>query len=117
MGFELGNQEAKKGDHKNKRRFAAELNLAISAVDLSDPNGATKLRKIADALIEKAITDKDVSAIREIADRIDGKVPQAVVGDDEHDPLRLVHRIERVIVKAANPDSGDIPAASDAGPV
>jgi len=34
----------------------------------------------------------DVSSIREIADRLDGKVPQAVVGDDEHDPVGIVFK-------------------------
>lgn len=29
-------------------------------------------------------------AIREIADRLDGKVPQAVVGDSEHDPVQFI---------------------------
>jgi hypothetical protein len=42
----------------------------------------------------------DMQAIKELADRMDGKVPQAVVGDDEHDAINLVHRIERVIVNS-----------------
>ncbi len=41
----------------------------------------------------------DVPSIREIADRFDGKVPQAVVGDDEHDPINLVAEIRRTIVR------------------
>jgi hypothetical protein len=41
------------------------------------------LRKVAKALMHKAEAG-DVQAIRELADRLDGKVPQAVVGDDEH---------------------------------
>jgi hypothetical protein len=28
-------------------------------------------------------------SIREIADRLDGKVPQAIVGDDDEDPIRV----------------------------
>lgn len=63
------------------------------------------LRAIARALIAKA-TDGDMPAIKELADRTDGKVPQAVVGGDEDsDPIKLVHRIERVIVDAPNRDS------------
>lgn len=31
----------------------------------------------------------DVQSIREIADRLDGRVPQAVVGDDGEDPVSL----------------------------
>lgn len=44
------------------------------------------------------------ASIKEIADRLDGKVPQAVVGDDDHDPVSVIHRIERVIVKPENQD-------------
>lgn len=40
----------------------------------------------------------DVPAIREIADRLDGKVPQAVVGDGEHDPINFIAEVRRVIV-------------------
>jgi hypothetical protein len=29
----------------------------------------------------------DVAAIKEIGDRLDGKVPQAIVGDEEHPPV------------------------------
>lgn len=32
----------------------------------------------------------DTTACREIADRLDGKVPQAVVGDSEHDPVQFI---------------------------
>lgn len=39
----------------------------------------------------------DVPALKEIGDRLDGKVPQAVVGGDETDqPIRHVHRVELV---------------------
>lgn len=59
------------------------------------------LRMIALALIEKA-TSGDMQAIKELADRTDGKVPQAVVGDSEMDPINIVHRIERAIVRPAD---------------
>ena len=63
------------------------------------------LRWNARQLLEKG----DVPAIREIADRLDGKVPQAVVGDDDHDPIRSVTRIE--LVALTNDDSEDIPSS------
>jgi hypothetical protein len=45
-----------------------------------------KLRAIASNLISLACIPESsaISAIKEIADRTDGKVPQAVVGDEEH---------------------------------
>jgi len=61
------------------------------------------LRAIARQLITKA-TEGDMQAIKELADRTDGKVPQAVVGDADADPIKLVHRIERVIVRPDDPD-------------
>lgn len=70
------------------------LNIAIKeAVEGSDK---TKLRAVADALVEKAMSG-DVAAIKEVADRIDGKVPQALVGDSEYDPIG-VSEIRRTIV-------------------
>lgn len=84
------------GRPPKEKSFANMLNIAIKEATES---GGTKLRAVADALIEKAIAG-DVQAIKEIADRLDGKVPQAVVGDDEADPVRLaIQRIELVALK------------------
>jgi hypothetical protein len=54
------------------------------------------LRRVARALIERA-AEGDVAAIREVADRLDGRVPQLVGGDREN-PVQF-QRIERVIVQ------------------
>lgn len=40
-----------------------------------------KLRAAAEALVDRAISG-DTSALRELGDRIDGKVPQGIVGAD-----------------------------------
>lgn len=74
------------------------LRIAISEAHES---GGTRLRAVADALVTKAMSG-DVPAIKEIADRIDGKVPQALVGDSEFDPIQTITRIELVA-----PDHGD----------
>jgi hypothetical protein len=84
------------GRPPKERSFANMLNIAIKeAVDGSDK---IKLRAVADALVDKAMAG-DVQAIKEVADRIDGKVPQAVVGDDEHDAINIVAEIRRTIVR------------------
>ena len=77
------------GRPPKEKSFANMLNIAIKeAVEGTDK---TKLRAVADALVDKAMSG-DVAAIKEVADRLDGKVPQAVVGDDEHDPIGVVFK-------------------------
>lgn len=83
------------GRPPKERSFANMLNIAIKEATEA---GGTKLRAVADALIEKAMSG-DVQAIKEVADRLDGKVPQALVGDDEHDPISVVNEIRRTIVR------------------
>ncbi len=53
------------------------------------------LRWNARQLLEKG----DVPSIKELADRLDGKVPQAVVGDDESDAIRVVAKVIREVVR------------------
>lgn len=89
------------GRPPKEKSFANMLNIAVKeAIEGEDK---TKLRAVADALVEKAMSG-DVQAIKEIADRLDGKVPQAVIGGDEDDPaVRVTH----VILTALRPnDSG-----------
>lgn len=77
------------GRPPKEKSFANMLNIAIKeAVEGSDK---TKLRAVADALVDKAMGG-DVAAIKEVADRIDGKVPQAVVGDEDHDPVGVIFK-------------------------
>ncbi len=77
------------GRPPKEKSFANMLNIAIKeAIEGSDK---TKLRAVADALVDKAMAG-DVQAIKEVADRLDGKVPQAVVGDGEHDPIGIVFK-------------------------
>lgn len=77
------------GRPPKERSFAAALRVAINeAVE----GGGNKLRKVAEALVDKAMSG-DVNAIRELADRIDGKVPQALVGEDDG-PVRVAHSLD-----------------------
>ena len=82
------------GRPPKEKSFANMLNIAIAEATES---GGTKLRAVADALIAKAIGG-DVQAIKEVADRLDGKVPQGIAGDDEN-PIEFVHKIIREIVR------------------
>ena len=63
-------------------RDALRMELAAAGEDQRE------LRAIAQALIAKAIAG-DINAIKEFGDRLDGKVAQAIVGDDEADPVSV----------------------------
>jgi hypothetical protein len=59
------------------------------AINEAHEAGGNKLRAVADALVEKAMTG-DIAAIKEVADRLDGKPVQAIEGNLAHtadDPL------------------------------
>jgi len=62
------------GRPPSEKTFANMLRIAISE---AHQTGGNKLRAVADALVTKALTG-DVPAIREIADRLDGKATQAI---------------------------------------
>ena len=78
------------GRPPKEKSFANMLNIAIKeAIEGTDK---TKLRVVADALVDKAMSG-DVQAIKEVADRLDGKVPQGVIGGDEDDnPIGIVFK-------------------------
>ena len=79
--------------------FRDALRVAVKRKSDDMAGGKTKLDRIAARLVTEAV-DGDVSAAKEIADRLDGKVAQAIVGGDEGDqPIRMIARIERVIVR------------------
>jgi len=59
---------------------------ALLAALRQDPD---KLKKAAEKAWDKAI-EGDLMAFREIADRLDGKAVQAIVGDDDYAPVRVL---------------------------
>jgi hypothetical protein len=76
--------KAASGRHKPWRDA---LRIAVNRDDPSDPK-----RKILAALAEATVTAAlggDIQAVKEIADRLDGKPKQPVVGDDEDDPITV----------------------------
>lgn len=84
-GAPEGNQNAV----KSKRMFANALKRLF----------AQKPER-AEALAEKLIAFAEAGegwAFKELLDRIDGKVPQPVVGDDEHDPISIKEIVIRAI--------------------
>lgn len=60
--------------------------------------GPKKLEVAARKLVDVALTG-DVSALKEMGDRLDGKVPQAHIGGGENDPaVRVITEVRRTIV-------------------
>ena len=88
------------GRPKGGKSFAAMLRVAIT--EAGNKEGETKLRDIADKLVELAIAG-EMPAIKEVADRLDGKPAQAIIGDADN-PFEMIHKIERVIVSAKPKD-------------
>jgi len=87
MAFEPG-QSGNPGGRPKSKPFKDALLIEALAAEKGDACYARpgSLRWNARQLLEKG----DVHAIREIADRLDGKVAQAVIGGDEDDaPLKV----------------------------
>jgi hypothetical protein len=96
MAFPKGKSGNPEGRRKDKKaRDALVMKLMEAGEDMP------RLRKVWGAILDKA-EQGDVAAAREIFDRLDGKVPQTIAGDDDADPISILSKIERVIVKPKN---------------
>jgi hypothetical protein len=76
--FQQGNKLAVGG--RKDKPFRDALMLAIKEAEAT-PNHQRALRKVAERLLDEAAAG-NVQAIKEVADRLDGKVPQAIEGGD-----------------------------------
>ena len=74
MPFKKG-QSGNPGGRPRQRKFREALSIALSETDAG--SGQSKLRRIADNLVNAAV-DGESWAIKEVADRTDGKSVQAV---------------------------------------
>jgi hypothetical protein len=85
MPFDSASAKAA-GSKPKKRDFLTQQIIAeLNEVRADEP---TKARKLVIALIDKAI-EGDVPALREVLDRVEGKVTQPI-GGDENNPLDLL---------------------------
>lgn len=113
MAFEKGSS-GNPGGRPKEKLFADALRLAINEEAEIDGVKTKKLRVIADRLVKEAMAGESW-AIQQVADRLDGKPAQAIVGGDEDDPaISLIHTIRRIIVDPRDTDGESIPPASDA---
>ena len=91
MPFQPGQITNPNGARK-ERKFYQALLVALNA---EGPD--IRLRKVAEMLVKQALKG-EAWAIKELADRIDGKVPQAqiVQGDQDGGPVRYYAEVPRV---------------------
>jgi hypothetical protein len=80
-------------------RDALLLEVSREVADPENGKKIKRLRLVARKLVDQAIAG-DISAIREINDRIDGKVAQAITGEDGG-PIE--HSIEVSFVSPGKP--------------
>lgn len=90
-----------RGQQRDKP-FRDAIRMEAALLEKGEPSPAPKgsLRYIARELLLRAC--EDTPTAREVADRLDGKPAQAIVGDDDADAIKVVQRIERVIVDPSN---------------
>lgn len=82
---------------KSDKLMRDAISVALHRTKEVDGETRKNIYLVAAKLVDKAI-EGDIAAIKEINDRMDGKSPVAIVGDDDK-PL-ILQIIERRIVKA-----------------
>ena len=97
MAAPLGNNNAS----KENRMFNSSLKRSIA----KGKGNANKLRKITDKLADEAV-EGNIQAIKEVADRLDGKPAQAITGPTG-EPIALVERV--IIVQAIDKQEDNAP--------
>ncbi len=95
-GAPIGNQNAAKG-----RRWAKAIEREVARLEKGDLEaGLARIARRVVKVADEGDEEKAIWAIKEIADRMDGKPAQAIVGDNEADPINILQKIERAIVRA-----------------
>jgi hypothetical protein len=101
MAFEKGKSGNPNGRPKKAKLFETALMMELKEAGEDMP----ALRRIARNLITLCqVENKDaLPAIKEFADRTDGKVPQGIIGGDDGDnPVSVLQTIVREIVDPKN---------------
>jgi hypothetical protein len=83
--FQQGNKLAVGG--RKEKPFRDALMLAIKEAEAKE-NQHRALRKIAERLLDEAAAG-NVQALKEVADRLDGKVPQGIENGDPDQPFKM----------------------------
>lgn len=78
MGAPVGNNNAAKS-----KPWSDAIRHAMAERERTGKPGA--LRDLAAVMIDKAL-EGDMAALKELGDRVEGKVPQGIIGGDESEP-------------------------------
>lgn len=93
MAAPIGNQNAARA-----KVWRAAIERALERRTQSRTDGIKEIDALADKLLT-LVAAGDLPALKEFGDRIDGKPAQAIVGDNDADPVSVVAKIERAIVR------------------
>jgi hypothetical protein len=85
MTWQPGQSGNPNGAPKRAKLWKDAIIRAIKRREETDPQA---LEKLADKLIAQ-VELGDVGAIKEFGDRVDGRVAQAIIGDDSEDPVSV----------------------------
>ena len=86
MVWQPGQSGNPNGAPKRAKLWREAIDRAIKRREQQDPQA---LEKLADKLLA-AVDAGDIAAMREFGDRVDGKVAQAIGGDDELGPIKNI---------------------------
>ena len=99
MPFQAGNQLGNRLGFPKRPKIVTQRLIAL--LNETDANNIPKLHRLANALFDKAL-EGDVTAIKEVIDRVEGKVPQPIAGDPDN-PLTITSVVHEIVrVEAAN---------------
>jgi len=98
MPFQPGNTEWQKAKKNKPVADAYRMEAAaLAAGEIVDhPKGSLRWNA------QRMLMAGEVATFREASDRLDGKPAQAIVGDDEYDPIRITE-VELTIVDPKKP--------------
>lgn len=103
MAFQPG-VSGNPGGRPKRKVWTEAIKEAIEKIDTIDPEQRPRIKLLAEALVAAGLAG-EVQALREIGDRVEGKVPNPVVGDSEGDPINVVTKVVREIVRPGTENS------------
>ena len=78
------------------------LKALMAAIERRESASPNAMIDLAEQLL-KQVERGDIPAIKELADRLDGKVPQTHAGDDDADPIT----VRTIVTGVARADDGE----------